>query len=168
VWKNPTKEFAKRKFDEWKDGFASDIETPSLQDHRMLSIAVSGDWGEAMVWDLTKPGIKRDLAPLRSNLRNPGKGRKLVWQNGEFDIPIMTKWGWKIHLPSCWDTMIENAILFPDEPVNLSFLTSLATDTEAWKHMRESKDLLFYNGLDACFDWRVYLKTDEHYKEYER
>ena len=167
---NPSAKLASSVFARWLDGFACDIETPSLEDHRMLSLAVSGDWNEAMVWDLASPGIKGKLTPLRTALRNRRNGgtKKIVWQNGEFDIPIMTKWGWKIDLDSCWDTMIENAILFPDEPVNLNFLVSLVCDAEAWKHMRTGSELLFYNALDACYTFRVYLEGDKHYAEYEK
>lgn len=147
-------------FRRWKDGFAIDIETPSLTDHRILSIAVSGHEFEAMVWSLEgRPA----LGPLRKYLRNDVTK---VFQNGEFDLPILEKNGFKITKSSCWDTMIENAILFPDEPVNLSFLTSLASDVEAWKHLREG-NLLFYNALDACYDWRVYVSTLEAYEEFE-
>lgn len=164
VIENPTGQEAEKIFKRWPDGFAVDIETPSLVEHRILSLAVSGDWDEAMVWDMQHPGTKKKLAPLRKYLKN---GVRKVFQNGEFDITILEKNGFKINHESCWDTMIENAILYPDEPVNLSFLTSLVTDVEAWKHLRGDR-LLFYNALDACFTWRVYLGADESYKEYER
>jgi len=163
VVENPTATESEKIFRHWRDGFAVDVEPPSLPDHRLLSLAVSGAEDIAMVWDMQHPSTKRKLAPLRKWLKN---GVRKVFQNGEFDITVLEKNGFKINRSSCWATMIENAILFHDEPVNLSFLTSLATDVEAWKHLRGDR-LLFYNALDANYDWRVYLQADESYKEYE-
>jgi hypothetical protein len=160
---NPTGKESEEVFKRWEDGFACDIECPSLTDHRILSLAVSGDWDEAMVWDLEHPSTRKKLGPLKRRLLN---GTRKVFHNGDFDIPILEKNGFPLNKESCWDTMIEASILFPDEPVNLSFCTSLATDVEAWKHLRGDR-LLFYNSLDACYDWRVYLMADETYKEYE-
>lgn len=165
IIENPSSAESEEVFKGWKeDGFAVDVECPSLTDHRLLSLAVSGEWDLAMVWDMEHPSTKRKLGALRKYLKN---GVRKVFQNGEFDISVLEKNGFEINRSSCWDTMIENAILFPDEPVNLSFLTSLATDVEAWKHLRGDR-LLFYNALDANYDWRVYLQAEESYKEHEQ
>ena len=165
IIENPTAAEAEKVFRKWKEeGFAVDIETPSLSDHKIISLAVSGAWDLAMVWDMELPSTKRRLNPLRKYLKN---GVRKVFQNGEFDITILEKNGFEINRESCWDTMIENSILFPDEPVNLSFLTSLVTDVEAWKHLRGDR-ILFYNALDACHDWRVYVTSEDYYQEYER
>jgi hypothetical protein len=117
-----------------------------------------------MVWDLRDPKTLRILKPLKDALKGE---RRIVWQNGEFDIPILRKHGYKINTDVCWDTMVENQILWPDEPVNLSFLGSMHTDMEAWKHLRGSR-LLFYNTLDASVDWKIYVGSDEHYQEYDK
>lgn len=161
---NPSVKEADQVFTTWQDGFACDIETPSLQDHRMLSIAVSGEIDLAMVWDLRDPKTRPLMKSLRSHLMGD---RRIVWQNGDFDIPILQKHGYKVNLDVCWDTMIENQLLWPDEPVNLSFLGSMHTDMQAWKHLRGSR-LLFYNALDANVDWKTYVGSDEHYEEYEQ
>jgi hypothetical protein len=161
---NPSAAEAEKVFRSWKDGFACDIETPSLTDHRILSIAVSGDWDLAMAWDLRVPGRKRGMGPLKRYLAN---GVRKVFQNGDFDIPILDRHGYPVRKESCWDTMLESQMLNPDEPVNLSFLTSMACDVEAWKHLR-GPDLLFYNALDACYDWRVYVATQDQYEEFEQ
>jgi hypothetical protein len=160
---NPSVREAKEVFESWEDGFACDIETISLKDHRMLSIAVSGEIDLAMVWDLRDVKTRKLLKPLRAALQAT---KRIVWQNGEFDIPILQKHGYKVNLKVCWDTMVENQILWPDEPVNLSFLGSMHTDMEAWKHLRGTR-LLFYNALDANVDWKIYVGSDEHYEEYE-
>lgn len=160
---NPSIKEAEEVFKTWKDGFACDIETVSLKDHRMLSIAVSGEWDLAMVWSLRGPGRKRGLSPLKRRLAN---GVRKVFQNGDFDIPILDKSGFHVKHESCWDTMLENQFLHPDELVNLSYLAALATDVEAWKHLR-GESLLFYNGLDACYTFRVYVMALDQYKEFE-
>ena len=160
---NPSVKEADQVFTTWQDGFSCDIETPSLQDHRMLSVAVSGEIDLAMVWDLRDVKTRKLMKSLKTHLVG---NRRIVWQNGEFDIPILQKHGYKVNLDVCWDTMIENQMLWPDEPVNLSYLGSLVTDMEAWKHLRGSR-LLFYNALDANVDWKVYVASDEHYEEYE-
>lgn len=164
---NPTARKAQALFRSWDYEFACDIETPNLKDHRIMSIAVSGDPDEAMVWSLENPKIKRTLGPLKEAL---AKAKRIVFQNGDFDVPILDKHGLKVRRPAIWDTMIENQMLHPDEPVNLSYLASLCMDTEAWKHLRGEggEDLLFYNALDVCYDWRVYLATEDHYEEFER
>lgn len=163
IMENPTATESEKVFKKWKDGFACDIETPSLTDHRIISLAVSGAWNRAMVWDMEHPATRKKLGPLKRFLKN---GVRKVFHNGDFDIPILDKHGLTVNHRACWDTMIEASILFPDEPVNLSFCVSLATDVEAWKHLRGDR-ILFYNALDACYDWRAYLMADESYKEYE-
>lgn len=167
IWYNPSVTEAKKVFKSWKDGFAVDIETISLDDRRMQSVAASGDWSEAMVWSLVDSRILKRLGPLKRELAGP---KRKVFQNGDFDVPILRGAGYVIPNETIWDTMIENQLMFPDEPVNLSYLTSLVTDVEAWKHLRPEggKTLLFYNALDACYDWRVYVGAEESYKEFEQ
>ncbi len=161
VIRNPSPAEARALFKKWKDGFSFDIETPSLEDTRMLSIAVSGERYKAMVWDLTMPRVQKLLGPLEKEMAS---GKLKLVQNGDFDIRIMQKHGWVIKEDACWDLMIENAMRFPDEPVNLSFVTSMTCDIEAWKHQRRG-DLLFYNGQDACNTWHDY---DFNLHEYGR
>jgi DNA polymerase I-like protein with 3'-5' exonuclease and polymerase domains len=74
-----------------------------------------------------------------------------VLQNADFDVNVLRENGWTIKDEVIWDTMLEHQIYFPDEPVNLSFLSSLVNDVSAWKHLRASdpQKLMYYNVLDA-------------------
>lgn len=164
---NPAPRTQQRIFKRWEDGFAFDIETPSLDDHRILAFAACGSPDEVMVWSLEDSRILKKLNPLRKALKDPKT--RVVFQNADFDVPILRQASYEIPDECIWDTMIENQILFPDEPVNLSYLTSLVKDQEAWKHMRAlgGEELLFYNGLDAWNTWDVYLGALEAYEDFE-
>jgi len=85
-------------------------------------------------------------------------------QNGDFDINVLLNCGYELDPETFWDTMIEGAILHPDEPVNLSFLASMATDIEAWKFRREG-DLHVYNAIDAWTTWMIYLNNQRGYDD---
>lgn len=147
---------AKKIFKTWaKHGWAVDVETPSLTEFRLLSVAACGSPNLAMVW--TDP---RKMGPLRAALKSPA--RKIV-QNGDFDIGVFQNCGFACDPETFWDTMIEGAILHPDEPVNLSFLASMACDTHAWKFHREG-DLYVYNGIDAWTTWMIYLSNQRGYE----
>ena len=160
---NPSQEESEKVFRKWKE-FALDVETPSTTSDRILSIAVSGSPDLGLVWDLQGKPI---LQPLREALSSD---RMKVFQNGEFDLQRLEGNGFKVKKivgkrNLIWDTMIECQILHPDEPANLSYLTSLACDVEAWKHRRNSEDrreFLLYNTLDAIYTFRVYLKGEEN------
>ena len=62
---NPSVKEADQVFTTWQDGFACDIETPSLKDHRMLSVAVSGEIDLAMVWDLRDVKTRKLMKSLK-------------------------------------------------------------------------------------------------------
>lgn len=159
ILKDPTEKKAKEVFKSWeKEGWAVDVETPDLKEYRLLSVAVCGSKDLAMVWNTTKP---RKLTALRAALAGPT--RKIV-QNGDFDINVFLACGFKTDPETYWDTMIEGAIMHPDEPVNLSFLASMATDIESWKFRREG-DLFTYNVIDAWATWMIYLQNQKNYEE---
>lgn len=152
---NPPASLVRKKLREW-EAFASDIETPSLDSSRIISIAISGEAGMALVWDPEVCDLRETPLPLAYLSRTHIK----VVQNGSFDLPIMEANGLRVEKVGkggenlIWDTVIEAQILHPDEPANLSFLASVALDVEAWKHAKE--DLFFYNGLDANYTYRIY------------
>lgn len=143
-------------FKSWKDGWAVDVETPSLTEFKLLSVAVCGSPNLAMVWSNPKK-----MGVLREALKS--KARKIV-QNGDFDIGVFQTCGFECDPETFWDTMIEGAILHPDEPVNLSFLASNAVDTHAWKFQREG-DLYIYNAIDAWTTWMIYLNNQRGYDD---
>lgn len=155
---DPPAREARKIFKRWStDGWAVDVETPSLTEYRLLSVAVCGDPKLAMVWSCLK-GVPK---ALREALETPV--RKVV-QNGDFDIGVFLACGVKVDPETFWDTMIEGGMLHPDEPVNLSFLASNACDTHAWKFRREG-DLLQYNALDAWVTWMIYLDNQRSYED---
>jgi DNA polymerase I-like protein with 3'-5' exonuclease and polymerase domains len=142
--------------------FAVDIETPGLDDSRMESVAASGDPNLALVYDLRVRRVREKLlGPLMEALEDEDFLK--VVQNGDFDINVFRKNGWKCS--NFWDTMIEAQIKHPDEPVNLSFLTSMVRDTYAWKHMRGS-ELLVYNGWDAAHDAAIFVEEGKEVDKY--
>ena len=153
---NPPVKRAREVFKSWQDGWAVDVETPSLTEFRLLSVAVCGSPKLAMVW--TDP---KKFGPLRGALKT--KVRKVV-QNGDFDINVLLSCGLECDPETFWDTMIEGAILHPDEPVNLSFLASMATDTHSWKYRRDG-DLAAYNAIDAWTTWMIYLNNQRGYDD---
>lgn len=155
---DPGTETARKVFESWTEGWAIDVETPSLTEYRLLSVAVCGSPYMAMVWNCQR---SQRLTALREALRSPV--RKVV-QNGDFDINVLKSCGFECDPETFWDTMIEAAIQHPDEPVNLSFLASMACDIESWKWYRE-QDLFVYNVIDAWVTWCVYLKNQEVYNE---
>ncbi len=148
---------ARKVFKSWKDGWAVDVETPSLTEFKLLSVAVCGSPDLAMVW--TNP---KKMGALRAALKS--KVRKVV-QNGDFDIGVFQACGFELDPETFWDTMIEGAILHPDEPVNLSFLASCACDTHAWKFQREG-NLYEYNAIDAWTTWMIYLDNQRSYDDH--
>lgn len=158
ILKDPAPRTAREVFRSWTEGWAVDVETPSLDDRKLLSVAVCGSPDLAMVWNCASP---KRLGPLREALKSPV--RKVV-QNGDFDINVFLDCGFECDPETFWDTMIEAQIQHSDEPVNLSFLASIACDTESWKWQREG-DLFFYNAIDAWTDWLVYLDNQRRYGE---
>lgn len=159
ILKDPDAKTARKVFKDWEaEGWAVDVETPSLTEYRLLSVAACGSKDLAMVWNCQKPSR---LGEFRKALRSPV--RKIV-QNGDFDINVLLTCGFELDPETFWDTMIEAQIQHPDEPVNLSFLASMACDIESWKWQRES-NLFFYNALDAWTDWLIYLDNQERYDE---
>lgn len=159
ILRDPPIAEARRVFKSWRKlGFAIDVETPALKEFRLLSVAVCGNPNLAMVWNCQN---QAKLAPLREALASPI--RKVV-QNGDFDIGVLQSCGFELDPETFWDTMIEGAILHPDEPVNLSFLASMACDTESWKFRRD-EDLGFYNVIDAWTTWLIYLDNQRGYEE---
>jgi hypothetical protein len=156
---DPDTRTAKKIFKDWEEnGWAVDVETPSLKEYRLLSVAACGSNELAMVWNTVKSSR---LTALREALAGPA--RKIV-QNGDFDIGVFQTCGFECDPDTFWDTMIEGAIMHPDEPVNLSFLASMACDTASWKWRREG-DLLIYNCIDAWTTWRIYLNNQKNYEE---
>lgn len=149
---------ARKIFKSWTDGWAVDVETPSLTEFRLLSVAVCGSANLAMVW--TNP---KKMGALREALQS--SGRKIV-QNGDFDIGAFQTCGFTCDPETFYDTMIEGAILHPDEPVNLSFLASNACDTHCWKFHRED-DLYTYNAIDAWVTWMIYMDNQRGYDSVE-
>lgn len=150
---NPTQAVAKKLLASW-DGFTVDIETVSVKDTSMKSIA-AGQGDIVLVWSIQDPRAKTRLKPLMEAIASR---KRKVFQNAEFDVGVLVDNGWEIPLDTIWDTMLENQMLFPDELVNLSFLASMVTDIEAWKHIRASdpSQLLFYNALDVWTTEKVY------------
>lgn len=159
ILRDPDTRTARKIFKAWeKEGWAVDVETPGLREYRLLSVAVCGSRDLAMVWNCEKPSR---LTALREALAGPA--RKIV-QNGDFDINVFLECGFETDPETFWDTMIEGAIMHPDEPVNLSFLASMATDIESWKWRREG-DLFTYNVIDAWSTWMIYLQNQINYEE---
>jgi DNA polymerase I-like protein with 3'-5' exonuclease and polymerase domains len=144
---NPTKMQAYEFFHYAKGVFALDIETISTTDTRILTIAVARK-RRALVWSLQDPRVKKRLQYLQEGILN---ATRVVMQNADFDVGGLRDNGWEIRDEVIWDTMLEHQIYFPDEPVNLSFLSSLANDVPAWKHLRSSDPakLMEYNAWDA-------------------
>jgi DNA polymerase I-like protein with 3'-5' exonuclease and polymerase domains len=131
-------------------GFAFDLETTRGQPHKILTAAFANS-DKAFVLDLSTPGAARRYVPI---IRDGWPwGGPLVVQNAAFDIPLIIRDGWMTAQDFPWmsvfDTMLAGHILNPDDWVNLSHLCSLYLDVPAWKHQRESGDLLEYNALDA-------------------
>ena len=144
---NPTKREAVAFFRFAKGTFALDVETISLQDSRILTIAVARR-DRAMVWNLQDPRVSKRLNDLQDGL---DAAERVVMQNADFDVNVLRDSGWTIEDVAIWDTMLEHQIYFPDEPVNLSFLSSLVNDVPAWKHLRSADPtkLMEYNAWDA-------------------
>ena len=144
---NPTQAEA-RAFFRYADGtFALDIESVSLTDTRILTIAVARR-RRACVWSLQDPRMKRRLVDLQVGIL---AAKRIIMQNADFDVNVLRDNGWTLDNDVIWDTMLEHQIYFPDEPVNLSFLSSLANDVVAWKHLRSTdpSQLMYYNVRDA-------------------
>lgn len=150
---NPSAAEARKRFASW-DEFTVDIETASVSDTRMLCIA-AGAGQVVMVWSLQDPKAKTRTKPLMEAIASD---KLKVFQNADFDVNVLRDSGWECPDGTFYDTMLAHQILYPDEPVNLSFLASLVMDTAAWKHIRvgDPQKLMFYNAVDVWTTDAVY------------
>jgi DNA polymerase-1 len=158
VIENPSfKAFEEIVKDCWHNEWAFDLETPGNQ---LRSIAfcglMRGQHYEAIAFDLQVIS-SREWWPVFDRVFK--RAKRIVVQNGAFDLPIMRSYLVEIPWDKVWDTMLGGYVLNQDDYVGLSHLASLYLDVPAWKHVREDPmKLLHYNGLDAAYTWVLYEK----------
>jgi DNA polymerase len=101
--------------------------------------------GHSSVWPM--PG----LADIMKN------ASVCVFHNAVYDIPRLVAAG--MPMPrKIYDTLVASAILDPDLPNDLEFVSSQHTDLLPWKHLSQSNPA-FYNNTDVDATYRILDST---------
>ena len=158
-----------------KKPFALDIETIG---NEMCCVGLANDIHEGMCInfrDLNKNTftvqeeilIRKALCRLLIDSNS-----KIITQNGSFDISWL---GFKDRFPvfKCYhDTLLAHHCLYPRQPHNLGFLTSIYTthpfykdDGKTWKEGGNIDQYWEYNVKDVCITLACFYKLDEELKQ---
>lgn len=158
-----------------KKPFALDIETIG---NEMCCVGLANDIHEGMCInfrDLTKNtyNIEQEVLIRKALCRlliHPDS--KIITQNGSFDNSWL---GFKDRFPifKCYhDTLLAHHCLYPRQPHNLGFLTSIYTthpfykdDGKTWKEGGNINQYWEYNVKDVCITLAAFYKLDEELKQ---
>ena len=151
-----TKEEFDRAVEGWTD-FAFDLETDTDNNLFVHCMAVSN--GErAVVLDTV---LGADLSWVRELFLR--EGLRIV-QNGAFDMPILRSHGIDYDWSQTFDIMLASAVLSPDEPNSLAYITAMYQDYWAWKY-RSGENMAEYNAEDAFLTYRNAIPMITELKE---